>query len=180
MKAAAGVRVPDQGACLRALALFLLPLGLTGCDSATGSWFDKEPEPQATFAIDPESGGFYAEIPTEDGLARIRSGENTAVSLPLGFTLYPGAEITGNTVVATGGSTGSLVHFTVTDEPEKVAQYYRKQAEAAGIRVDFEMTANGTEMLGGKGADGSSFSLNVSRSEHLSEGQLMVRQPEGG
>jgi hypothetical protein len=48
-----------------------------------------------------------------------------------------------------------------SDSPDKVAAFYRKQAEAAGIKIEMEMTINGGQMIGGKGEGGKMFSLNA-------------------
>lgn len=148
---------------------FVLPIAATialaACSSEKSDTFETEDGEKGEYTVNSDDGGMNATITTKDGTATMQSGENVKADLPLGFTVYPGATVVSATNVDGGGTKGSLVMMETDEAPDKVAAFYRKQAEAAGINIEMEMTINGGEMIGGKGDGGKMFSLNTTNND---------------
>ena len=89
----------------------------------------------------------------------LRTGPNVPISLPRGFTLYPGARIVTNTVVEHGKSQRTLLVFETADPIEKVAAFYRNQARQAGIRTALDIGGREAASLGGPMPSGGKFSF---------------------
>lgn len=140
-------------------------IALAACSSEKSGTFETEGGEKGEYTVNSDDGGMNATITTKDGTATMQSGENVKASLPDGFTVYPGATVVTATNVDAGGTKGSLVMMETGDSPEKVAAFYRKQAEAAGIKIEMEMTVNGGKMIGGKGEGGRMFSLNTTTND---------------
>lgn len=97
-----------------------------------------------------------------DGPATLRSGAEVPLSLPEGFSLYPGAKVVTNTVVKKVDGTGVMVIFQTPDAPDKVIAHYRREAEAAGIVISVAITTAKTVMIGGEDKGGRlTFSANA-------------------
>lgn len=149
---------------MRATLALIAPLTLVlaACGSETSGTFEGEDGETGEYTIDRATGETNATIETEDGTTTVRSGSNVPVDLPAGFSVYPGAEVVSNTVVKQGQGSGTLVSLESTDSPDKVAAYYKAQAEDAGITIQMEMTTNGMQMVGGESEDGLTFSIMAS------------------
>ena len=150
---------------MRVTLAFFTPiaLALAACGSETSGTFEGEDGETGEYTIDNSTGETTATIKTDDGTATMRSGSNVPVDLPDGFSLYPGASVVSNTVVKQGaGGSGTLVMMTSGDSPEKIAGFYRQQAEKAGIEIQMEMTTNGAQIIGGESGDGLTFSIMAS------------------
>ena len=94
---------------------------------------------------------------------RSRSGPKVPVTLPPGFTLYPGAEIIANTIVERDGRERILVVFDTGDEIADVIAFYRRQIADAGASLIVNVGGEKRASLGGALATGSSFTLSVRR-----------------
>ena len=92
----------------------------------------------------------------------VRGGSEAVEGMPDGFSAYPGATVVTSTSVDTSDGSGVLVVMTTSDAPEKVIDYYRAQAEAAGVTIDGEMNSNGSRLIGGEGPGGLAFSASAS------------------
>lgn len=149
-------------------------LALAACGSETSGTIEGEDGETAEYTIDRSSGEMNATITTDEGTATVRSGTDIPVDLPDGFSLYPGATVVNNTTFAQGDAGGSMIMFQSEDSPEEVATFYRKQAEDAGIDIEFEMNANGGRMFGGKDEDGRTVTVNASESDGMTTAQLTV------
>ena len=147
---------------------------LAACGSETSGEIVTGEGETGEYTIDRASGETSASIETPDGTATMRSGANVPVDLPDGFSLYPGAKVITNTVVDHADNKGNMVTFETGDSPKKVAAYYRKQAEAAGIKVQIDATINGGSMIAGDDGKGLSFSINASETEGTTSAQLMI------
>jgi hypothetical protein len=132
-----------------------------------------------SYSMETEGGGMKATVTTEDGTATVRSGPGTKPNLPDGFTIYPGSTIVSTANVSQNGEDGSMTMFETSDSADKVIDFYRKQAEAAGFKIESEATVNDAKMIGGEGADKSSFMLNVTPAEGKTTAQLVVGKPSG-
>ena len=161
------------------IALAIAALCLASCGSDASGSFDGDDGESGSYRIDEDSGETVAEIKTRDGKATIRSGEGVPVKLPNGFSLYPGAKVMNNTTFAMDDSSGALIIFESEAQPQAIADFYRKQADAAGIELELEMSINDGEILGGKSAGGRTFSLNVAYDGDVTTGQLMVGEKMG-
>lgn len=140
-------------------------IALAACSSEKSGTFETEDGEQGEYTVDSDGGGAKASITTDEGTFTMQSGDDVKADLPDGFTVYPGAKVVSATNVDGGGTKGSLVMMETTDAPDKVAAFYRKQAEAAGIKIEMEMTINGGKMIGGKGEGGKMFSLNTTNND---------------
>jgi hypothetical protein len=155
-------------------------LGLSACSSERSGEFTTEEGDTGSYSVDPDSGETNMTITTDEGTTTLRSGSDVPIDLPLGFSVYPGAEVTSNAVVDHNGGEGSMVIFDTSDSPDDVVSFYREQAEAAGIEIKVDLTINDGRMLGGEGSDGEVFTINVSANEQGANGQLMVGDKLGG
>ncbi|GAA4041945.1 hypothetical protein [Parerythrobacter jejuensis] len=164
---------------MRIILASTMALALAACGSEKSGTIETEDGETAEYTIDDSSGGVTASIETEDGTATMQTGENVKADLPNGFSVYPGATIQSVTNVAQDGDKGSLVMLESTDSPQKIADHYRKEAEAAGISIEMDLTVNDGKMIGGTGENGMSFSLNATPSEGTTQAQLMVSEGLG-
>ncbi|MEM9501732.1 MAG: hypothetical protein AAF941_07790 [Pseudomonadota bacterium] len=159
------------------LTICPLTLALAGCGSEQSGEFTTEDGETGEYTIDSETGETSATITTPDGEAVLRSGANVPVDLPGGFTVYPGAKVVTNTEVTHDGGKGSMLMLETDASPDEVVAHYRKQAEAADVEIQLEMSMNGGQMIGGEGPDGTTFTLNASAGdEGKTEAQLILGQ----
>lgn len=168
---------------MRTTALFLTStaaLLLSACGgSETSGEFTTDDGGTAEYTIDKDSGETSMTIKGEDGEATMRSGANVPVSLPDGFTLFPGSRVVTNTVVDQPDGKGTLVTFEADAPADKVVAHYRDAAKAAGFDIQLEMNTNGTMMVGGeRKADGSSLSVTATTGEPTT-GQIIIGSKKG-
>lgn len=158
---------------MRAIAILLTVSMLAACSEAS------EDETTVTTA-----GGEVTIDDTERGDIRITSKDGQSVTVdqrggndaqwPEGFDPYPGATVTSD--IAMGGESGSgkIIAFTSDDTPAEVAEFYRRQAEAAGFAIEMELTTDGGTMLAGERPDGTGFAINASADEGGTSASLTV------
>ena len=151
-----------------------LVLTLSACSSEETYTLEGEDGETGEYTVDTSTGEATATITTEDGTTTLRSGANVPVDLPAGFTAYPGAEIVSNTVVQQGRGSGNLLTMTSADSPEKVAAFYKAQAESAGVTIQMEMATNGAQIIGGESDEGLTFSIMASPTDAGTSAQLTV------
>jgi hypothetical protein len=156
-------------------------LMLAACGSETSGEFTTEDGKNAEYTIDKDTGETSMTIKGEDGIATLRSGTDVPVSLPQGFSLFPGSKVITNTVVNQPDGQGTMVVFEANAPADKVIAHYREQAKAAGFAIQIEMTTNGTTMIGGeRKADGSTLSVTASPGEgDQTTGQLIIGSKKG-
>ena len=122
-----------------------------------------KPAEESKFVVDEESGAIDAAITTDEGTATVKSGANAPEELPLGFTLFPGAEVVSNTSFEQKDKTITIISLASDAGPDKLVEHYRKQAEDAGIAIKLEMSVNDGQMIGGDDGKGNTFSLDTKK-----------------
>ncbi|MFL0356069.1 hypothetical protein ACI5KX_06275 [Erythrobacter sp. GH1-10] len=150
---------------LRTTTIFAATVLLAACGSETSGEFTTGDGETGEYTIDETTGETTASITTDESTATLRSGANVEVDLPSGFSLYPGAEVVSNTVVDHAGGKGVMLVMQSSDSTEDLIEFYREQAEEAGIKVELDMRMNEMMMLGGQADDGTTFSFNTSPSD---------------
>ncbi len=136
-------------------------LSLAACGSETSGTFETEDGESGEYSIDNSTGETVVSVETDEGQATLRSGADVEVDLPGGFTIIDGAEVVNNMVFDNAGDKGALISFISDKSPEEIAEFYRAQAEAAGVEIQIETSINGGKMLGGESADGTTFSVTA-------------------
>lgn len=151
-------------------AVTALSLTLAACGGSS---------PPDTYEVDEESGEVNATITTDEGTATIRAGEDVPVDLPMGFTVYPDAEVTNNVTFEQEEATVAMINIESEAAVEEMAAHYRKQAEEAGFAIKLEMKLNDGTMLGGEAADGRTFSFNGQPGEEGAKNTAQISLSQG-
>jgi hypothetical protein len=163
--------------CITGSAVFLL----SACGAETSGEFTTEDGKDAEYTIDDQTGETSMTIKGEDGEATLRSGAQVPVSLPAGFTLFPGSKVVTNTLVNQPDGQGTMITFESEAPADKVVAHYRDAAKAAGFEIQVEMNANGTQMVGGERKnDGTTLSVTASAGEAMTTGQIIIATKKGG
>lgn len=142
--------------------------------AACGSQGDNAANADTSYSVDEESGVTTSQITTPDGTAKMESGAGVKANLPDGFTIMPGAKVVSASNISTEQGSGSMTMLEIASPAEDVIAHYRKQAEAAGIKIQLEMNNEGTRMIGGEGEGGLTFSLTASEADGSTNAQLMI------
>lgn len=156
-------------------------LMLAACGSSeTSGEFTTEDGKNAEYTIDKDSGETSMTIKGEDGDATLRAGANVPVSLPDGFTLFPGSRVVSNAVVSQPDGAGTMITFEADVPAETVLSHYRDAAKAAGFDIQLELNTNGTLMVGGeRKSDASSFSVTATDGTPTT-GQIIIGTKKPG
>ena len=117
------------------LTVAVAALALSSCGSETSGTFTTDEGETGEYTIDQNNGEASMTIETPDGAVSMRTGADVPVNLPAGFSLFTGAEILSNTIIDQEGEIGALVTFTSDKSPQEIVNFYREEAEAAGIDV---------------------------------------------
>lgn len=112
-----------------------------------------------------------------------RVGTDVPVSLPDGFSVYPNAKVVTNSVTTMGNGSGSMVMLESDASPEQIADFYKDQAEKAGmeVKIDLSMEENRT-VAADRESDGTRMTVSASRDEDDESTTIMlnvVTQPDG-
>ena len=154
------------------LGLAVLALAGPGASDMLGAG-DTGPGTKTEQTIDPATGETRITIPQKDGIATLRSGPNIPVTLPDGFSLFPGARVVGNSLVTrTGGAQNMLVTFDTDAPAAQVIAHYREQAKAAGFAIALEAETGDTFILVGERV-GAKVSASATR-DTPTTGQLVI------
>ena len=141
-------------------------VALAACNSGTGGTFETDKGEKGSYKLDQGSDGNTLTIKTDQGEFAMQSGDKAGnVDLPPGFAVYPGAKVVANTSLRNDQGTNVSVMMTVPGSVDQVMDYYRRQAEAAGIDIQTEIKSGTTQLIGGESKSGMIFSLNASPSE---------------
>lgn len=154
---------------------------LGACGSETPSEFAADDGENAEYTIDQETGETSMTVKGPNGTASLRSGTDVPVTLPDGFSLFPGSTVITNTVVSQDDGQVTMVMFETAGAADKVVAHYRDQAKAAGFDIQLEMNTNGTMMIGGeRKGDGASLSVTATANEGaVTTGQIIIGTSEG-
>ncbi|GAA0868473.1 hypothetical protein GCM10009116_05390 [Brevundimonas basaltis] len=108
----------------------------------------------ATDVAAPAAGPASGSEVTPPGIAA--SAVPAAAGAPSFAVIYPGAELKGPATLAQGPSgPGGIVEFTTEADPETVIAFYRKRAEAAGLKQITSMNRGDAQAYSaGDGANG--------------------------
>lgn len=128
---------------------------------------------RAAFTDNPATGETSARVALKgEAPATLRSGPHVPVTLPRGFTLYPGAKITANTVVQRGGSERVLLVFETPASLETIVGFYRAQAKRAGAILRLDLVATQRASIGGTLSGERVFALAARRQGDISRVEL--------
>lgn len=131
------------------------------------------------YSIDKATGEASMTIKGKDGDATLRVGAAVPVSLPDGFSLFPGSRVVDNAVVTQPDGQGTLITFEADAPAEQIVAHYRDAAVQAGFDIQIEMDTNGTQMVGGeRKADGATFSVTATAGKPTS-GQIIIAAKTG-
>lgn len=140
---------------MRAALLLAISL-LTACDGGAPA-----PAPVGSEAT---TGEVRARIvPRGEEAVTLRTGASVPVSLPPGFTVYPGARIISNTVVEREGTRRVLIVFETPDSLAKVMMFHRGQAEAAGVILALDVGGAEQASIGGRLLAGGDVTITMRR-----------------
>jgi len=155
---------------------------LAACGSETSGEFTTDEGETAEYTIDKQTGETSMTIDGPDGTATLRSGADVPVTLPAGFSLFPGSKVITNTVVKQPGGQGTMVMFEAQAAADAIIAHYRDQAKAAGFAIQIEMNTNGTLMIGGaREADGATMSITATANQgDATTGQIIIGSNTGG
>lgn len=177
-KTAAGAKGADLRfvRCSGMRTTFAIPLVLlAACEEGHAP---PAPDPRPSFAHDPANGEMRARIATGRGdAAEMRSGTGVPVVLPRGFTIYPGARIVANTVVARGEFRHILIEIETADPMAKVMLFHRAQALAAGGSLSLDLAGTEAASIGGRIATGGEFALTARRVGLVTHVQMAFGSP---
>jgi hypothetical protein len=166
---------------MKAMALAAtLAAMLAACGSETSGEFTTEDGKNAEYTIDKDSGETTMTITGEDGDATLRAGANVPVTLPDGFSLFPGTKVISNAVVSQPDGQGTMIQFEADAPADKVIAHYREQAKAAGFAIELEMNTNGTQMIAGQRKDDSASLSVTATSGDMTTGQIIIGSKQGG
>ena len=152
----------------------IAPLALIGCGSDKSGTFDDGEGGEGSYSVEQKDGETTATVTTRDGTATMRSGADVPLELPSGFTLYPGAKVENNTSFSAGSGKGALINMTSGDSPQKMVDFYRKQAKAAGFEITMDAKMGDQIAIVGEHDDSRGFTFNASPSDGGSTAQLMI------
>jgi len=145
---------------LPALA-FVISCG--GNDEVASGTFEDGDGDKGSYSVSGDDEDSETVIKSGDGEVRIGTGTKAAENLPMGFALYPGAEIR-SSISGTGeGKSGAMIVFHSEDSQEKVVAFYKDQMKSKDIEVKAEMTAGDMQMINGARDDGEAINVTVTK-----------------
>jgi hypothetical protein len=160
-----------------------LSLLAAGCGSksetevVSGSYTDPETGKTADYKISSEDGdNGKVTIKTEEGEVQF-GGE---AKLPAGITPYPGSKMTGGFAGSSEGKQGGLASFEVKARAADVVAHYRRQIEAAGLKVKSEMNAEDTIMISAEKPDDTKTSIQITATQNGDMVEGAVTYGSGG
>lgn len=154
---------PTGGKSMRAALWTLglsIPLALAACGGPSGT-IETEDGEEISYDVDSDGEGATVKISGEGGDAVSRSGDDISVDLPSGWSVYPGAKVVNVMNITSEDGPAMTVMMETDADPDKIIAHYREQAEAAGIKIEMEMTTAGSSMMGGSDEEDRNFSINV-------------------
>ncbi|TSB04330.1 hypothetical protein [Sphingorhabdus contaminans] len=105
----------------------------------------------------------------KDGEGKITFGDAAAKEgLPLGMPVYPGGEVKGAFMGGSEkeGSAGGMATVMTKDAPAKVVDFYKKEAEKRGLKIESQATSSANmASFTAKGANDSSLVVTATPSD---------------
>ncbi|WP_271146184.1 hypothetical protein [Brevundimonas sp. NIBR10] len=151
--------------CSLAGGALLLTLAIAGCDRP-----GEAPAPaEAPAAVE------VAPTPAPVSPAPVTEPAASAVAAAPAFAaLYPGAELDGPPLAATGpAGPGGVVTFTTDADPDAVIAFYRERAEGAGMAIISSMNQGEARAYGAQNqASGANINVVAAPSEGRTSVQL--------
>ena len=146
----------------------------TGCgskseaDAASGTYGTGKATLHVNIGEDGKNGRLT--IKTEEG--EVQFGENA--KLPAGITPYPGSKMTGGFAGSGKDGQGGLAGFEVRAKATDVIAHFRKQIEDAGLKVNSEISAEDTMILGAEKPGDAKTSIQVTATQngHMVKGAV--------
>lgn len=143
---------------------------VAGCGSrsetavASGTYTDPETGKTADYRISSQKDGENGKvtIKTEEGEVQF-GGE---AKLPAGITPYPGSKMTGGFAGSDKEGQGGLASFEVKGKTADVMAHFRKQIESAGFKVNSEINAEDTRIIGAEKPGDSKASIQVTATQN--------------
>jgi hypothetical protein len=121
-----------------------------GCLAMTLAACGAQERPQETAEASAEATPSVATTPANSGGA------------PAYAVVYPGATVEGGVAAeAAAVGPGALLSFTTTDAPERVIDFYKQRAEAAGLAQVSNMSQGDAKAYAASARDGSGAQLQV-------------------
>lgn len=110
-----------------------------------------------------------------DGSSTIYGGDDTKVQLPEGFSIPEGTKIRSVSQFESRGVPTIMVFFESEQSPEAIIEHFRKQAEAAGFKIDIETkTATGLNVMSVADKNGRRFMAGADRHGDKTSGQVTI------
>lgn len=168
-----------------ALAASALLLSACGSKSetevASGTYTDPETGETADYKLTTSDDGETSEvtIKTEDGEMQFGGGAANA-KLPTGFTAYPGSKLTGGFAASGTDGTGGMASFEVKANAADVIAHFRKQAEAAGMRVTSEIKSGDTAIIGAEMPGNSKTGVQITATQQGAQVVGAITYGSGG
>jgi len=103
------------------------------------------------------------------GHVAMRTGPQVPIALPSGFTLCPGGKIEASTMVERKARRHVLIEFTCPDPPRETIALFRRQVDAAGVKLALDLSGSESASLGGTLANGQTISISARRETRGSE-----------
>ncbi|MBJ7485546.1 hypothetical protein [Brevundimonas sp.] len=150
--------------CSLAGGALLLTLAIAGCDRPS-----EAPAP----AEAPASASASTPAPVPPAPAA-EPAAPAAAAAPAFAALYPGAELDGPPLAATGpAGPGGVVTFTTDADPDAVIAFYRERAEGAGMAIISSMNQGEARAYGAQNqANGANINVVAAPSEGRTSVQL--------
>jgi hypothetical protein len=159
-------------------ALAAATLFLAGCGSksetevASGTYTDPETGKTADYKISSSDDG-------ENGKVTIKTEEGEVqfggyAKLPAGITPYPGSKMTGGFAGSGKDGQGGLASFEVKAKAADVIAHFRKQIEGAGMKVNSEINAEDTIIIGAEkpGDAKTTIQVTATQTDDMVEGAI--------
>jgi len=153
-----------------ATAAIAASLVLAGCGSksdtelASGTITDPDTGETTDYSVTTDGDEGNLSIKTEDGEMQFGSGAANA-KLPAGFAPYPGSKMTGGFTATGKDGQGGMASFEAPGKAEDVIAHFRRQAEAAGLKVNAEVKSGDTLMLGAEKPDDSKSGVQITATQ---------------
>ena len=164
-----------RGGITRAIGMAAALVALSACEIRREDAAEEPAPPAPDYSLEAKDGAVIKTIATPEGRATLRSGERVPLALPAGFSLYPDAEIVRNSVAERGGEGATLVEFTSEVQPQAVADFYRREAEAAGYDVEVDLSVDDGHVVAGRDEAGRRFSVSTFAAGAGTEASLTFR-----